>query len=327
MIRIGLVGTGYISGVHASAARELDDVSITSVYSREEKKANAFAKKFGIPYAFCDFDKFLRSDRVDAVIIAVPTPLHKDFSLRAIESSKHVLCEKPISLNVDDGIEISESAAGKGVVFMVAHVIRFWPEYVRTKELIDSGLLGKIRDIYAYRFGTVPGWSADNWLLDPSKSGGVPVDLQIHDVDFIRWVLGDPLSTFAAGTRNDKGLVVNSSCIFRYHDCTAVAEAGYILPEHAKFEMGFRIIADSAVVDYNNLRGQTLIITRGDGPGEPVPVGSKDAYAEQLAHFAACVSSGKNSGRIETAEAVASLSSSLRIKSLIESSTVQHGET
>lgn len=97
--------------------------------------------------------------------------------MRAIESSRHVLCEKPVSLNAEDGVEISESAARKGVVFMVAHVIRFWPEYIRTKESIDSGSVGKIRNIYAYRFGTIPGWSTDNWLLDLSKSGGVPVDL------------------------------------------------------------------------------------------------------------------------------------------------------
>ncbi len=319
MIKIGLLGTGYISEVHASAAKDVEKVSITSVFSRNKKRAKDFAEKFGIPNFFDDYISMLSSGEIDAVIIGVPTPFHKEFALKAFEASKHVLCEKPIALTLEDSNEMLRNAEKNSVILMIAQVLRFWPEYVAVKKLIEDNSIGRIKNIYTVRFSTTPAWSENNWLLNPSQSGGVPVDIQIHDFDFIRWILGEPLSIYAVGSLNEKGLIINSGCVFQYSDSIAVSEAGYVLPRNSRFEMGFKLIAESAVIEYNNLREPTLIIKRDNGSIEAIQIENKNAYSEQISYFAECAANKINPNRIKTSDAIKSLSLSLRVKSLIDS--------
>ncbi|MHB8581060.1 MAG: Gfo/Idh/MocA family protein [Ignavibacteriaceae bacterium] len=316
MIRIGLVGTGYISGVHALAAKEVENVSITSVFSRDKKRVKKFAEKFGIPNYFDNYDSFLDSN-IDAVIICLPTPLHKDYSIEALNRSKHVLCEKPMALNIDDGIEMKNTAEKTGRVLMVAHVLRFWPEYVIVKKILEDGLVGNIRKVITYRFASLPEWSSNNWLLDQNKSGGVPVDLQLHDIDFIFWLLGEPKKYYSVGICNPDGLIVNSSAIFQYENATAIAEAGYILAKDFRFEMGFKIITDSVIFDYYNLREPTLLIEKAGKTPEAVQFEYSNSYSKQISYFVECIIQNNQPEQIKLSDAIKSLQFSIDIKSSI----------
>ncbi len=316
MIKIGLVGTGYISGVHAFAAKDVKNVSITSVFGRDKNKAKKFAEEFGIPNYYDNYNTFLDSD-IDAVIISLPTTFHKDFSVEALNRSKHVLCEKPIALNIDDAIEMKNTAEKTGRILMAAHVLRFWPEYVAVKKLFQDESVGIIRKVYAYRFASLPEWSSNNWLLDQNKSGGVPVDLQIHDIDFIRWLLGESKKYYSAGIKNSDDLIINSSTVFQYEHATAVAEAGYVLAKNFRFEMGFKIITDSVVLDYYNLREPTLLIEKASESSEAVQFENCNSYSNQISYFAECIKQNRKPEQIQLSDAIKSLQISLDIKSSI----------
>ncbi len=323
IIRIGLAGAGFISGVHASATENLKNVVIDSVFDIDKNRAQKFAEKYGVVNYYDSFDALLKSE-IDAVVIGLPTPFHKEYSIEALSRSKHVLCEKPIALKLEDADEMIKAAEKSDAIFMIAHVLRFWSEYVKVKQLIDEGSFGNIKKIYAYRFSDVPQWSKNNWLLDPMKSGGVPVDLQIHDLDFIRWLMGEPSSVFTVGNTQDEGLIINSSCLMQYANSTAVAEAGYIMPLNMGLEMGFKIITDSAIIDYNNLREPSLIIKKDGNIFEAIRVENKNAYSEQISYFTECIRKGNNPERISTSDAKKSLELSLKIKSLIEAVSIKN---
>lgn len=316
MLNIGLVGTGYINRVHAAAAKNINGISINSVFGRNKKKAESFAAEFNISNSYDDYELML--ENCDAVIIGVPTAHHKKYSIKAFEASKHVLCEKPIALTVEDSNEMMKKAEEKNVIFMIAQVLRFWPEYTAAKNIIEKNNFGKIKSVSTYRLSTVPEWSSDNWLLNPSESGGVPVDLQIHDIDFIQWLLGKPKSVYAAGTFN-KNLIINSKAVFQFENAAAVSEAGYIIPKNGKFHAGFKIITESAVIEYNNLNEPSLIIIEGGKASEKIHIQKNNPYENQINYFAQCVKNKKNPERIKVSEAVNALSISLQIKTLIES--------
>ena len=118
---------------------------------------------------------------------------HKKLKIvRAMKKGIHVLCEKPISLKEEDVRMLYDAAEKNNVFFMVAHVIRFWPEYMKLKEIHDSGKYGKLLSGSMKRLSAKPKWSWDNWMSDPERSGMVPYDLHIHDLDFMMYTFGNP---------------------------------------------------------------------------------------------------------------------------------------
>lgn len=315
MLKIGLVGTGYINRVHALAAKNINDILITSVFGRNKKKAENFAAEFNIPNFYDNYEIML--ENCDAVIIGIPTRFHKEFSLRAFEALKHVLCEKPIALTVEDGMEMQKNADAKNVIFMIAQVLRFWPEYLEAKNLIEKNNFGKIKSVSTYRFSAVPEWSSDNWLLNPAESGGVPVDLQIHDIDFIQWLLGKPNSVYAAGAFS-KNLIINSKAVLQFENAAAVSEAGYVLPKNGKFQAGFKIITESAVIEYNNLKNPALLISKEGKSSETIHTKKVSSYENQINYFTNCIKNKVFPQRIKTQEAIDALSICLDIKKFIE---------
>jgi predicted dehydrogenase len=215
--------------------------------------------------------------------------MHHAAALQAAEARKHILCEEPIARTVGEGEEMIQSAAAAGVVLMIAHVLRLWPEYVAAKQLSESGSLGRIVSLSAHRLSSVPRRSSSDWLLDARQSGGVPVDLHIHDIDFIRWLLGEPHDTAAIGTRDPNGLVNDVVSLFQFKDTLAHAHASYALPEGEKFRAGYRLIGERGILEYDNLLQPTLRLSQ-NGEAQPVPaLPSPDPYTAQLEYFAECV--------------------------------------
>lgn len=321
VIRLACIGTGYISAVHAESCRNCDSVELAGVYSRHEDSGLRFARRFSIPRVYTDYGELLSDKQIDAVVIGLPTPMHREFTIRAAQAGKHILCEKPIALTVEDGEEMINAAQKSSVVLMIAHVLRFWPEYRTTKSVIDAGTMGSIRSMGAYRLSAMPEWSADNWLLDAAQSGGVPVDLLVHDIDFIGWLLGEPVSVKANGTIVNSNFVNSVASIFQYNEAIACAEAGYILPRGEAFKMGFRIVCENGTIEYSNQSNPTLVMTLGGKPFTPPPVSIVDPYSEQIGYFAECVRETRYPSQCPPREALSSLVIALKIQRLIREGT------
>jgi len=313
VVRLACIGTGFISAIHAENCRNLGTVELTAVYSRHHDSGARFAEKYSIPRVYTDYEELLSDKQIDAVLICLPTPMHREFSIRAAEVGKHILCEKPIALTVEDGEEMIESAEKNNVVLMIAHVLRFWPEYVMAKSKIDEAQTGRIRSVAAYRLSAPPEWSSGNWLLDASQSGGVPVDLMVHDIDFIEWLLGEPRSVKASGALARSNFVESVASVFEYDHAIAYAEAGYILPRSESLRMGFRIVCENGVIEYSNRSHPTLAISR---EGEPVTypfVPSLSPYGAQMSYFAECVRNARYPSQCPPRAALSSLAIALQI--------------
>jgi predicted dehydrogenase len=324
MINLAIIGTGFISHTHAASARDLPDVRLHAVYSRSEDRARQFAEQYDIPRTFTDYATLLAEGEIDAVIIGLPTPLHREFTEQATAAGKHILCEKPVALTLEDTDAMIAACDQADVILMIAHVLRFWPEYVSAKTLVDNGVFGPVRAVSAHRLNIVPQWSAGGWLLDPQQSGGVPVDLHIHDLDIICWFLGSPMRLTARGLQTQDGLVKEVISLLEFPDGRiAYAEAGFLLPEGDSLKMDFRIICEKGVIEYSNQSQPTLRAFQAGKPVSLPPLPQEDGYTAQLRYFAECVQSGKSPERMPPAAARLALQLALEAKSQVEATATK----
>jgi predicted dehydrogenase len=146
----------------------------------------------------CDLDGFLAA--VDAVDICTPSDTHVELALAAAAAGRPTLCEKPLSLEVDEALGVVTAFEQAGVLLQVAHVVRFFPEYVAAREAVARGEIGDPAVLRLSRLTFAPDRGADSWFADERRSGGLFFDLMIHDLDFARWVAGDVTTVYARAT-------------------------------------------------------------------------------------------------------------------------------
>lgn len=186
-LRVGLIGAGGISHVHADAWRALGaDGYVTSFHGAE-----AIAREYGFQVVG-DVDDLL--GLVDLVDIVTPSGSHAALALRAIAAGRHVICEKPLAAISADAVRVAEAAAEAGVRLFPAHVVRYFGEYLRIKQAIDAGRLGDLAVLRFSRAGSAP---QAPWFFRESTGGGVIRDLMIHDIDQAVWFAGPVASVYA----------------------------------------------------------------------------------------------------------------------------------
>ncbi|AGA28022.1 Gfo/Idh/MocA family protein [Singulisphaera acidiphila] len=230
-IRIGLVGLGDIGRLHARALRDCAGVDLAVCRGRNPDRAEALALEMGASL-YESYDAMLDDPKVAGVDICVPNDLHRSYVERAAAKGKHVLCEKPIALTWDDARAMVDACRKAGVRLMVAHVLRFWPEYVRLRELLRSEALGPCLAITMRRMLSllISVRGEDGWRHRPGRMGGVVLDLQIHDLDFLRWTFGMPEQVFCAGPRDgDGGLNHAYTTLLWPSGLRALVEGSYLL--------------------------------------------------------------------------------------------------
>jgi UDP-N-acetylglucosamine 3-dehydrogenase len=205
-IRIALIGAGEIGAVHARAHVAAPGNQLAAIYDVHPEQARRLAQETGSTVA-PSLEAVLEDPRIEGVDLCVPNHLHRDLAVRALGAGKHVLCEKPIALSLEDADAMLAAAARANRFLMIGHVLRFWPEYVLAKQAIEDGRIGEVllmsgRRMVSLLAGT-PG--ADGWRRDPVRSGGAVLDMQIHDLDVFCWMLGRPESIAARGVRSADG--------------------------------------------------------------------------------------------------------------------------
>ena len=293
-VKIGIIGSGFMARTHAMAHESCDTVdeirllALKVDWEQAEKLAADCAKISDIHDAP---DVFLDSG-IDAVDICTPTPTHADYVRRAAEAGKPVMCEKPLSLTSDLCMDLVREVGETGLPFMVAQVIRFWPEYVYLKDTVESGKLGNLRSISMVRYSPLPRWG--DWFANLKISGGALFDLHIHDIDFLRFLLGDPTRVSGIG-RKEEGLAyldVFTAAQFE-NGVYANVYGSYDHPASVPFRMGYRALFEQGTVDYDIWREDTLRIYEDDKE-EAVDLSREpDGYAAECSYFDGCVEGGK----------------------------------
>ncbi len=313
MIRVGIAGAGFMGEVHGEVYKKLPDTVIYAVAERDSERLEKFAERFSPAKTYSDAFSMVKAPEIDLVDICLPTPLHAPVAIEALRAGKHVLLEKPIALSVEEAEEIAEEAEKAVGKFMVAHVLRFWPEYTVVRKLIQEGRTGRIREIYASRFNELPLWSIGTWIMDERKSGGVIIDLMIHDVDFVLWNMGKPQKIWASGLKNRDGFTVQVMAVLKFEEAVAYLEGGYLNPQGAGLKTEMRVYGEEALVEMDSTSGKFLLTEKGGKASELEPP-SIDGYFEEIAYFVDCIKSGKDPEIITPKEALESLRVSQAIR-------------
>jgi predicted dehydrogenase len=196
-VRVGIVGAGFVAELHAEALRLVPNAEVVAVASPTPGHAEAFAAKHGIARHFTSHEELLREGGVDLISVACPNDLHAQVTIAAAQAGVHVVCEKPLCLNLQDADEMIAACKRAGVKLMYAEELLFAPKYVRAKRLVEEGALG---EVYLVKQGECHYGPHSDWFWDVNRSGGgVLMDMGCHSVEFGRWIYEQqrPLSVYA----------------------------------------------------------------------------------------------------------------------------------
>lgn len=303
MLKVGLVGVGGISGAHIPCWEQMEDTELVALCDVRQQRLDLYPGK----RHYTSLKDMLEQEKLDILDICLPTYLHVEASLMALEKGVHVLCEKPISLNKADVARIYETAQRNQAYFMVAHVLRFWPEYTFIKQLYDSGKYGRVLSGTMTRLSSIPQWSFDDWMTDEKRSGLVPFDLHIHDLDFMVYAFGKPQHAFRRRVkRPDQDYLM---AIYDFDGFSILSEATWYAPKTVHFNASFRFQFEKAVVISGS---EGLIVHEKDGGkikvGSPegdsagLQLPATNAYANEIRYFADCVKAGVSPSVIKPEE-------------------------
>lgn len=186
----GLVGSQFITTIHTESIKSVADAEIIAVMSPTPGNAEKFAQQHGIPHHFTKLEKMLAMPEIDVIVIGAPNYLHCDITLKAAAASKHIICEKPLCMNLAEADQMIEACKKANVKLMYAEELCFTPKYVRLKNLLDEGALGK--PVLLKQSEKHDGPHAPHFWDVERSGGGVTMDMGCHGIEFFRWVLGRP---------------------------------------------------------------------------------------------------------------------------------------
>lgn len=292
-MKIGIIGLGFMGGVHLKAWQRISDAEVVAVCDanpifKEAKQGNIAASSGELNLdgiaVYSDIADMLAEESLDAVSITLPTHLHKTVSIQCLEAGVHVLCEKPMALKTTDCEAMITAAKSAGKELMIAHCIRFWPAYAWLKQTVEQGTYGNVHTATFERLSSMPGWSEDSWFSDPEKSGGIALDLHIHDLDFIQYLFGKPERIESRTVKLKDGNPGHVQTWIDYpENRTVTATASWMMPESFGFKMAFNITFENAAVAFD---GQTLQVFGEDPEPLTVELPEGDGYQHEIEHFA-----------------------------------------
>ncbi|WP_456414963.1 Gfo/Idh/MocA family protein [Oceanithermus profundus] len=319
-MKIGIVGVGTMGRVHADAYRRIG-AELVGAYDPNPEKLAEFVSRFTVD-PFRSYDELLL--RVDLVDVTAPTFAHEELAVRALEAGKDVILEKPLALDAASGRRILEAARKSGRRLFVAMVVRFFPQYRRAAELAKSGQLGRVGVVRLKRVLFPPG---PGWYRDPEKSGGMPVDLMIHDLDYVRWLLGDPVRVFARRSPPVEGEVLEHvQAVLGYADGRmAIVEGGWAYPA-GYFRTALDLAGDRGLVEWSSDQPPPLgTLFPADEPapevGLPMAGLEEDPYELELRHALEALGRGKPFD-VTPEDALAALELALAVRASADSGRV-----
>jgi myo-inositol 2-dehydrogenase / D-chiro-inositol 1-dehydrogenase len=186
-VRVGLIGSGFISKIHAEAFQCCAAAELYAVASPTPGNAESFARQFGIPRHVQTYQQVLQMDEVDVIVIGAPNRLHASITIEAAAAGKHVVCEKPLCMNLAEADAMINACQKTGVKLMYAEELCFAPKYVRLKQLLDSGALGQ--PVLLKQSEKHDGPHANHFWDVQQSGGGVTMDMGCHAIAFFRWML------------------------------------------------------------------------------------------------------------------------------------------
>ncbi len=247
MIKVGLIGCGFMGTMHANCYKNIDGVELVAFADVRKEKAEELAVGTNATIYGDGRDLIEKAD-VDVIDICLPTFLHAEYALLAMDKVKYVFVEKPVTLTKKESELLLKKQKETGCQVQIGQVIRFWDEYVKLKEMIDSGVYGKVVNANFRRLSPTPTWGWKNWLHEEVLSGGAAQDLHVHDIDYVLSVFGKPKKLLSLKNKlGEANSYIHS--LLAYKDSVVTVEGTWDLPTTHPFEATFRVVFEKGVVE------------------------------------------------------------------------------
>jgi len=297
MLRAALIGLGAIGKIHLENYIRLEaegcnfkivaicDVNIDSLKNKlvEGNIASSGIKINLNNYSlYSNLDEMLLKEQLDFVDVTLPTFLHPDVTVKALELGINVICEKPMALNSKECKRMVDASHKSNKKLMIAQCMRFWTECQYLKEVIDNTQYGKVINAYFFRGGAAPRWSHQNWLFAREKSGGVIIDMHVHDTDLINWFFGKPDGVSSIENVINEGSLDVVSTNYVYGDGKVVNAQAEWVADGIPFEMGFKVNFEKAAIIF---RDNVLKVFTNDGKSFIPELDTNTGYYNELKYF------------------------------------------
>lgn len=290
-MRVGIAGVGFMGSTHAAGWIETD-ATIAGFLAQAPAHAEALARQYGAR-VYPDYEAMLAD--VDVVDICTPTHLHHQMTLQAAAAGKQIICEKPLARTVTQAQEMIAACQAAGVKLLVAHVVRFFPEYAQARAAVANGDIGQPAVVRLTRGTFRPKKAADNWFVDFEKSGGMMLDLMVHDFDYARWLAGEVESVFAKNisSRQPNAPVDYGLAILKHHNgAISHVEGSWAYPPPL-FRTRFEVAGADGFLEFDSGRMAAIGLHHRSGqqaaeaPDVPLPSSplSESPYTTQIKAF------------------------------------------
>lgn len=313
MKKIAIVGFGFMGRTHYGAWKKIKGAKVVAICDSNlaqlttKTKGNNTAADDSTEFPgvtiYDDFAKLLADGACDIVDITLPTPLHPVMAEQALAAGKAVVCEKPMAVDAKTCDRMLRAAAKYKGKLMIAQCLRFQPWCRCVKDLIDSGKYGKVTSADFQRVSMTPGWGGAGvrtWFLDESKSGGVALDLHIHDTDLVHWWFGRPKAVESRAHYFADGVMDHITTSYLFDDKVVTATGNWGAAKSYVFAATTRVVFEKAVVEMNSRTGEFKLYTADKATTPKLP--KEDGYYFELKAFLGWVN-GRTDAPFAAAEA------------------------
>jgi len=306
MINVGVIGLGMMGGTHLDAYAKLNDkVKVAAISDANPKRLagdeSAAGNIDGQAQGGFDINdpslkkyaegmELINDPDVELVDICLPTPMHMQYAIAALEAGKHVLVEKPLSRTSADAQKLAAAAKDAKGIAMCAMCMRFWPGWDWLKEAVDKGTYGKVKAATFRRVANHPGGA---FYEDGEQCGGAALDLHIHDTDFIQYLFGTPKQVSSVGYSKITSHTDHIVTRYFYDDVPmVVAEGGWAMSEGFGFSMRYTVNFEKATAVFD-LGAENALMLHQDGKSEAVQLDGAMGYDLEIAYLIDCIAQGK----------------------------------
>lgn len=295
MYNYAIIGFGGLGKKHLSnlslLEKERGDFRLCAICGADENSVKENVKlnlgdvdissiDFSSCHFYQDYKELIAKEKLDFVISTLPTYLHEEVAVYALEHKIHVFSEKPMALSLESCENMINAATRNNKKLMIGQCLRFSPMYAKLKEYIDNKTFGRAYRAEFTRYSQKPLWTWNNWILDPKMSGGCALDMHVHDVDLINWFFGTPNSLYSAVTEQKAGLEAIFTQYY-YDDLLVLANADWSMTQTFPFEARCLVnFTDATVVAIDD----KLIVYKDDEIFE-AEIPNKDFFVEEMRAF------------------------------------------
>lgn len=330
-MKIGLIGCGGMGTTHnlsLKALSENKDVEVAAIADCRAEKLEKAAELWPNARRYADGMALLQQeDGLDMADICLPSYLHTDHAVAAMNKGMHVFVEKPVCLTESDCVRLLEAEKKCGRKVMVGQVLRSAEEYRFLKNAYDEQTYGKLKSIVMQRIGSDVPWGFEDWFHDEKKSGSVVMDLHVHDLDFLRCLLGEPDSFSSRATAFASGMVNQIITCYQFGSVFATAEGTWNVSPAVPFEASYRACFEEATIVWQSRAEHPLAVYQKDGTTQypalrpeyavedtsaGINISNLGPYYAELKYFIECVEQNRPIARAPLCEAIGSVRLALK---------------